>query len=633
MAIGYKVETSKKEPIVEEYTFDRHLYPEFYDCYNADEIPDFINQPDNHVSDDGEGESIKGQIQPLDGPMDSPWPMYCHNTRHTGGSPYSTVDTWDEIWKFETKGWADTSPVIDKDGTIYIGAYRLYAVYPNGTLKWDYNLGNIASCSPTIDENGIIYVGTAYVDTNLYAIYPNGTLKWKYKTGNVFSSPTIGDDGTIYFGQGDGSSAGYINALYANSTLRWRYQTGKGVYSSPAIGLDGTVYCGSHDDYVYALYANNGTLKWKFKTGAWVHGSPTIADDGTIYIGSDDGYLYALYPNNGTVKWKCNVGCIRASPALDEDGTLYVGVWEKKFYAIYPNGTIKWVFYPGAKIWGSSASLSDDDTLYFGTCDLEWTGGIEIIALYSDGTVKWRKGLDTVFSSPAIGEDGAVYIGSCGPPGEGFLNAFGVGELEADTNGLYYGLINEPVQFTGYSKGGYSPHSYHWDFGDTQGSDEQNPIHIYTTPANYTVTLTVTDNEQNTATDTTYALIQTSNTPPNKPTINGPTSGKAGTSYPYTFTATDPEDSIIWYYIDWDDDTNTGWLGPYDSGHQVTLSHTWSEEGTYTIKCKAKDPYEAEGPEATLTVTIPRNRALINSLFLRFLEQFPILQKTLCFIL
>jgi outer membrane protein assembly factor BamB len=47
-----------------------------------------------------------------------------------------------------------------------------------------------------------IYVGSD--DNSLYAINPNGTLKWSYQTGdNVFSSPAIGADGTIYVGSKD----------------------------------------------------------------------------------------------------------------------------------------------------------------------------------------------------------------------------------------------------------------------------------------------------------------------------------------------------------------------------------------------------------------------------------------------
>ena len=43
------------------------------------------------------------------------------------------------------------------------------------------------------------------------------------------------------------------------------------------------------------------------------------------------------------------------------------------------------------------------------------------------------------------------------------------------------------VRFTGQSTG--NPPSWHWDFGDGSTSTEQNPVHTYTSPSNYTVSL------------------------------------------------------------------------------------------------------------------------------------------------
>jgi len=255
--------------------------------------------------------------------------------------------------------------------------------------------------------------------------------------------------------------------------------------------------------------------------------------------------------------------------------------------------------------------------------------GGDIIALNPDGTEKWRVRIatDVVTSSPCISEDGTIYVGSANdlyhPGAEGYLHAFGIGPLEADANGPYYGLINQPVQFKGSSSGGYSPHCYHWNFGDGGTSEEQNPTHIYTAKGNYTVTLTVTDNTSNTSIDTTWAWIQTTNSAPYKPTIDGPTSGKAGTSYNYTFTTADPDASIIWYYVNWGDGSSSGWVGPYNSGEQMILSHSWSNKGTYNISAKAKDPYDAEGPWSYLEVTMPKNKPVVQSTkFLQILEQF-----------
>ena len=615
---------------------------EDYDSYHISEIYEHkrVNPVEYNTEQSNDGsfvietrlEEPSSPIGSAGAPMDSPWPMYCHDTRHTGRSPYSTAgNTGFEKWRFDTINHASGSPVIDEDGTIYVGSQDFYAIYPNGTLKWKYDTPHVIKSTPAIDENGIIYIGTIYdyPSDYLYAIYTsNGTLKWKYKVSDMFSSPAIGNDGTIYLGD---TSNHYIKALYPNGTLKWRYGTGDAVYSSPAIGDYGTVYCGCHDTYLYALYPGNGALKWKYKTGHWIRTAPCIADDGTIYVVSLDSYLHAVNPD-GTMKWKTNVGA-GTSPTIGQDGTIYAGY--SKLYAINPiDGSVKWTFDPGPdrQIRGGTPCNSADGIIYFGTHIGETDGG-ELISVNPDGTERWRIMLATAWidSAPAIGDDGTVYVGSCNnkPPSAswGYLHAIGIEELEADPNGPYYGIINKPVQFTGSVSGGYFPYSFHWDFGDTHSSEEQNPIHSYTNPGNYTVTLMVTDDEQNMATDTTYTWIQTSNEPPNKPTINGANSGKPGISYDYTFSATDPDGTPIYLYIDWDDGEIEEWIGPYTSDEKIIRIHTWTEQGMYTILARAKDVYDIESDWAELSVTMPKNKPCINTPFQQFLKNHQLIYQ------
>ena len=85
----------------------------------------------------------------------------------------------------------------------------------------------------------------------------------------------------------------------------------------------------------------------------------------------------------------------------------------------------------------------------------------------------------------------------------------------------------------------------------------------------------------------------------------------------------DPDDHDVCFYVDWGDDTITDWTMPYDSGDQAGLSHTWAEDGTYTVRVKARDIFDDESDWATLTVSMPRNRAIYNVLVLGFLEKFP----------
>ena len=564
------------------------------------------------------------------GPIDSAWPMHCHDLHHTGRSPYSTADNpYDEIWRFETDGWLEDTPTIDSDGTIYFGGSYggltryLFAINPDGTEKWKYKTdGLILGSSPAIADDDTIYICSW--DHYLHAVNPNGTQKWQFCAHNdIHSSPAIGEDGTIYFG-----TMLLDNRIYAvnpNGTEKWHYKTGDAITSDPAIGDDGTIYIGSQDSYLYAMNPN-GTLKWRYKTGDPVRGPPSIADDGTIYIGSVDKHLHAVFPN-GTMKWKHYVGDeIATNPSIAEDGTIYGG--GKRLWAINPNGTRKWTFNLGSQrdITASSPAISADGMIYFGTNIGDSSGG-EIIAVNPDGTERWRKKIagKWVDSSPSIGEDGTVYIGSADTMDRGFLHAFNRADLSADADGPYYNLINEPVQFNGTSIGGYRPYSWHWDFGDGNTSAERNPMHTYTISGNYTVTLTVTDNISKSTEDTTFAWIQESNDPPEKPTIIGETNGKIKTEYQYQFMSLDPEGLHIWYFIDWRDGSDTGWIGPYQSGEEIILNHQWSEKGDFNIRCKAKDPYGDESEWGELRVTMPHTFWWLDDL----LDRFPLLQRLL----
>jgi hypothetical protein len=125
------------------------------------------------------------------------------------------------------------------------------------------------------------------------------------------------------------------------------------------------------------------------------------------------------------------------------------------------------------------------------------------------------------------------------------------------------------------------------------------------------------------------------NQPPNEPSIDGSTSGKAGEEYDYTFSVIDPNDDVVYYYIEWGDGNIEDWIGSYDSGEEVIISHSWDEQKTYTIRAKAKDSHDAESDWTTLEVTMPKNKPfiqnfpLLNWLFERFPNMFPILRHLL----
>jgi hypothetical protein len=182
---------------------------------------------------------------------------------------------------------------------------------------------------------------------------------------------------------------------------------------------------------------------------------------------------------------------------------------------------------------------------------------------------------------------------------------------------------------------------YYIEWGDGQveewiGSYNSGEIatvnHTWISPDDYEIRAKAKDinNEESEWSDV-YLVTIVENEPPNKPTINGPTSGKAGTFYTYKFTSTDLDGDQVSYYIRWGDGDITDWTTFQASGPPgYSEDHAWDIKDTYTIEVKAKDIYGAESDWATLDVTMPRNKILQNSFFLklqeRFANAFPILR-------
>ncbi|HNW53901.1 MAG TPA: PQQ-binding-like beta-propeller repeat protein, partial [Bacteroidales bacterium] len=283
--------------------------------------------------------------------------------------------------------WLRGSAAIGHEGTVYVVSNDgvLHAVNPDGTLKWKFlayeNKGWLRGLDgkpPVVGLDGTIYFAAegefklfdmSKREARLFAINPDGTLKWDFKLveGKLFASeypPAIGPDGKIYLDNGEGTAT-MLYAINPNGTKAWEFPVGTLAASSPVVGADSTVYIGGwsyvSSQYRIKLYAINpdGTENWRFpksgdpeKYGSQL-ANPVIGADNNIYFGihaggnlGGDGRLYALRPD-GTPLWSNppSLGAIGNSPAvIAPDGTLYVGTGEGytnmyrgKLYAVNTN--------------------------------------------------------------------------------------------------------------------------------------------------------------------------------------------------------------------------------------------------------------------------------------------------------
>jgi len=197
----------------------------------------------------------------------------------------------------------------------------------------------------------------------------------------------------------------------------------------------------------------------------------------------------------------------------------------------------------------------------------------------------------------------------------------------AKTGGIYYGDIGQEIMFDASDSFDHEGEiiSYEWDFGDGNHESGIDVAHSYESQGAYPIELTVIDNVGNICNDTTWAFIGRSNNPPNTPIINGPSNGKKGIEYSYNFSAVDPEGDDIYYYIYWGDMYVPVWIGPFPSGEEITLNHTYIDKTTFILRVKARDCYDFKSDWSILEVTIPKNKMFEYDLdYLRWLiERFP----------
>jgi outer membrane protein assembly factor BamB len=108
-------------------------------------------------------------------------------------------------WEYQAGGAIMGGPSIGPDpnngneDTVYIVVRHsptqsaIHAIRAsNGAGKWVRVLPNVSRCTPTIDRNGVLYLGDER--GFLYAINPNGTVKWQtYLSAPIRIAPVMGE--------------------------------------------------------------------------------------------------------------------------------------------------------------------------------------------------------------------------------------------------------------------------------------------------------------------------------------------------------------------------------------------------------------------------------------------------------
>lgn len=211
--------------------------------------------------------------------------------------------------------------------------------------------------------------------------------------------------------------------------------TSSGLLDTPPVaGEDGTVYAGVTLRSGSSLRAvtPDGKARWTYSPPGRILVSPTLAPDGTVYVGTETSEylqlregvrgrgLYAVSPA-GKEKWHVETdGRGFSAPAIGSDGGIYFALQGAQrqpplLYSVDSSGTVRWaVRLPGRSV--EAVALGADSSTYVTASSAptrrRWMAPGYVCAFGANGRKKWRRKLQYgPLTSPAVGQDGTIYVG------------------------------------------------------------------------------------------------------------------------------------------------------------------------------------------------------------------------------
>lgn len=298
------------------------------------------------------------------------------------------------------------SPIIGNGGLIYIvttaetesTGNKLYCLFPDGRVKWEYNIEYNAYYKASLDQIGNVYVFT-YGERvgRLLSISKNGSLNWDYEFNSInWYDPIISKNGIIYIGLNVNKT---LCAISKNGEKMWEKVIGQGFGTHPMnISEDGTLYVCLLGT-LYALYPD-GEVKWTYKPeDANVINTPAIDAQGNLYLNITPYYLVSLN-NNGDELWRTDIEYFtQMPPILGNNGKIM----QIKFMQHYPqykswidiystNGDKLWTYELSGSIM--SALIADDNLIY------------AITNIHTYKKKGWQDKMDVKWEMHVIGDNG-----------------------------------------------------------------------------------------------------------------------------------------------------------------------------------------------------------------------------------
>ncbi|MCK6620230.1 MAG: T9SS type A sorting domain-containing protein [Calditrichia bacterium] len=301
---------------------------------------------------------------------------------------YAVDKNGNDLWAFQTSTNLpnNSGPIIGYDSTIYFfsATRRMYALYFDGSLKWEQNLwANFRPFYP-VAKNGDIYV--ALTDT-IVVVSAGGITKDTLLIPDVIPALVFSTGGDTMFFKTGGfyQQPGNISASDLQGNVYWSHHFAMQNWGIPLVDNSNKLYVFGSDSInpnACFLYCFNpdGTVNWRYQVSYFLnHAAPTIDKNGNILlnarkiINSEERNCIISLDYYGNENWVMpfegdwNDHYINHGLVCDAEGKVYGGAtYQGNFYCIDSSGEILWTLDLGEYEYDSCPAIGSDGTLYIG---------------------------------------------------------------------------------------------------------------------------------------------------------------------------------------------------------------------------------------------------------------------------
>lgn len=188
-------------------------------------------------------------------------------------------------------------------------------------------------------------------------------------------------------------------------TIEWSANLGEPIRSAPAALPNGSLVLATLGGRVAGI-GNDGSIKFSVSLTDRVYPSPLVIDD-RIFIGTDDDRFVRL-SSSGNVHWSIATdddADVAATPTTDHGLVFASG---NTVYFVRQDGSVVWRV-KGKRKFFSSPAIGSDGTIFIGSQD------DRLYAIRRVGTIRFKMDLgQDIDCSPAIDDDGTVFVGTDG---------------------------------------------------------------------------------------------------------------------------------------------------------------------------------------------------------------------------